>query len=293
MTGNWFWIALASAVFSAGAAVTQKRVLRDTDPLSFSLVVSGVTAVLSLAFLPQLNPESIKTASMLILFGKSVMNALAFLCIMTALKHLDISRALPVMAVSPMIIALLALLILGESLTAAETAGIFLITAGTYSLELKKGEDASYPFRVLAGSKYHKYLITALALISISSVIDKALLSNFKMPPVTFLIFQNFFFFIIFSVIILIRREKGSFGFLRNRDLLILVIVIAALTVLYRWTQIEATKIAPVGLVISVKRLSVLFASIAGSRLFKEENFTRRIIATCLIVGGAMMILRD
>lgn len=290
---NWFWIALASAVFSAGAAVTQKRVLRDTDPLSFSLVVSGITAVLSLAFLPQLNPESIKTSSMLILFGKSVMNALAFLCIMTALKHLDISRALPVMAVSPMIIALLAFLILGESLTLAETAGIFLISAGTYALELKKGEDATYPLRVLAGSKYHKYLFAALALISLSSVIDKALLTNFKMPPVTFLIFQNFFFFIIFTVIFLFRREKGSFGFLRNRNLLILLLVIAALTVLYRWTQIEATKIAPVGLVISVKRLSVLFASIAGSRLFKEENFTRRIIATCLIVGGAMMILRD
>lgn len=293
MITNWFWIALASAFFSAGAAVTQKRVLRDTDPLSFSLVVSGFTAVLSLAFLPQLNPESIKTASMLILFGKSLMNALAFLCIMTALKHLDISRALPVMAVSPMLIALLAFLILGESLTLAETAGIFLITAGTYSLELKKGENASYPFRVLAGSKYHKYLIAALALISLSSVIDKALLSNFKMPPVTFLIFQNFFFFVIFTVISLFRKEKGAFGFLRDRDLLFLVLVIAALTVLYRWTQIEATKIAPVGLVISVKRLSVLFASFAGSRLFKEENFVRRMIATCLIVGGAMMILRD
>ena len=82
-------------------------------------------------------------------------------------------------------------------------------------------------------------------------------------------------------------------SFVINKNVLILIVVIAVVTVLYRWAQIEATKIAPVGLVISVKRLSVLFASIAGAQLFKEGDYMRRAIATILIVGGAMMIFRD
>jgi drug/metabolite transporter (DMT)-like permease len=195
------------------------------------------------------------------------------------------------MAISPMVIAVLAFIFLGESLKPLEVAGIVLISIGTYSLELKKGEGVLYPFSVLAGSKHHRYLLAALALISISSVIDKALLTNFKLPPITFLVFQNFFFFVIFFVIALITGRGKSFAV--NKNVLILIVIIAVLTVLYRWSQIEATKIAPVGLVISVKRLSVLFASIAGAQLFKEGDYVRRAIATVLIVGGAMMIFRD
>lgn len=290
---EWYWIALASAVFSAGAAVLQKKVLFGSDALSFSVAVSALTAVLSLAFIPQIDPASIRPVSIAVLFGKSLLNAIAFLCIMTALKNLEISRALPVMAISPMIIAILAYLLLGETLSVPEVAGIFLISAGIYSLELKKGEDALHPFRVLASSKYHKYLLTALALISVSSVLDKALLTQFKLPPLTFLLFQNFFFFIIFLAIFLFAKGSSLEGLLRGKNVILLLLVIAILTVLYRWTQIEATKIAPVGLVISIKRLSVLFAAIAGSRLFKEESFWKRITATALIVGGAMLIMRD
>ncbi len=288
---DWFWIAFISALLSAAAALMQKKVLIEIDPLNFSFLVSALTAIFSLPFVATIDFASVKIVTILILFGKSILNAMAFLCIMTALKHLEISRALPVMAISPMVIAVLAFIFLGESLKPLEIAGIVLISIGTYSLELKKGEGVLYPFSVLAGSKHHRYLLTALALISISSVIDKALLSNFKLPPVTFLVFQNFFFFVIFFVIVLITGKGRSFAV--NKNVLILIVVIAVVTVLYRWAQIEATKIAPVGLVISVKRLSVLFASIAGAQLFKEGDYVRRAIATILIVGGAMMIFRD
>ncbi len=292
---DWFWIAFISAVLSAAAAIMQKKVLMSIDPLNFSFLISALTAIFSLPFVYTINFATLSNLSLAVLFGKSVLNALAFLCIMTALKHLEISRALPVMAISPMVIAILAFVFLGESLKPLEVAGIILISIGTYSLELKKGEGALHPFKVLSGSKYHRLLLTALALISISSVIDKALLSNFKLPPMTFLVFQNFFFLIIFFVITIVyRRGKISGGsFSLEKKLVILLIAIALVTVLYRWAQFEATKIAPVGLVISVKRISVLIASIAGARLFKEGDYTRRAVAALLIVGGAMMIFRD
>ncbi len=290
---DWFWIAFVSALLSAAAAILQKKVLLSSDPLKFSLVVSAFSAIFSLPFVAGINFETLKALPLAVLFGKSLMNAGAFFCIMTALKHLDISRTLPVMAISPMLIALLAFIFLGESLTAIETLGIALISIGTYSLELKRGESLLHPFRVMGNSVYHRYLFFALALISASSVIDKALLSNFKLPPLVFLVFQNIFFFVIFAVVFYsTRRENPGLAF-NLKGALYLIIVIAVLTVLYRWAQIEATKIAPVGLVISVKRLSVLFASIAGSRIFGEENFARRAIAAILIVGGAMIIMKD
>ena len=47
------------------------------------------------------------------------------------------------------------------------------------------------------------------------------------------------------------------------------------------------------GIVISLKRLSVLFAVLIGARIFKEESYLKKIFVTILIVAGAMMIYED
>lgn len=293
---EWYWLALISAMLSAFAAIMQKKVLGGISAIRFTVIVSIFIALFSTLLISKLDLSSAGTATVLILFSKSVINATAFLCIMYALKHLEISRALPLLASSPMLVAILAFIFLGESLSLFEICGMLLIVFGTYILELKKNEKLSDPFRVFIDSKYHRIILLALLLMSVSAVIDKLLLGRYKLPPVTFLIIQNYFFLIIFFIYWLIYK-------LKNRDVklfsgiqknaVIIIIIIAIVTIGYRWTQIESTKLAPVGLVISLKRLSVLFAVIIGAKLFKEENYLRKVIATALIVAGALMIYED
>jgi len=212
---------------------------------------------------------------------------------MIALKNLEISRALPVLAASPMAVALLAFILLGESLSLTEVLGMVLIVLGTYILELKKNENIIAPFRVFVESKYHRIILIALGLMSLSAILDKLLLTSFKLPPLTFLVMQNYFFLIIFLLYRFLsglknRNEKLFKGVSKN--ILIIIVLIAIATIGYRWTQIEATKLGPVGLVIAVKRLSVLFAVVIGAKLFKEENYLRKVLATLTIVAGALLI---
>jgi len=293
---EWYWLALISAMLSAFAAIMQKKVLGSISALRFSVIVSIFIALFSTILINYLNFSAAGTASILILFLKSIINASAFLCIMTALKHLEISRSLPLLAASPMLVALLAFIFLGEALTLFEVFGMLLIVTGTYILELKKNEKLSDPFRVFIDSKYHRLILLALGLMSVSAVIDKLLLGKFKLPPLTFLIIQNYFFLLIFFIYwnfhkLKNKQEKLFSGLYKTT--LIIIIVIAVVTIGYRWTQIESTKLAPVGLVISLKRLSVLFAVIIGAKLFKEENYLRKVIATAFIVAGALMIYED
>ncbi|HMS35302.1 MAG TPA: DMT family transporter [Ignavibacteria bacterium] len=293
---EWYWLALISAMLSAFAAIMQKKVLRSISALRFTLIVSIFIALFSTLLISRLDLSTAGTATILILFSKSIINATAFLCIMYALKHLEISRALPLLATSPMLVAILAFIFLGESLSLFEICGMLLIVFGTYILELKKNEKLSDPFRVFIDSKYHRIILLALLLISVSAVIDKLLLGKYKLPPVTFLIIQNYFFLIIFFIYWLIYKSgnKGAKLFSGiHKNAVIIMIIIAIVTIGYRWTQIESTKLAPVGLVISLKRLSVLFAVIIGAKLFKEENYLRKVIATALIVAGALMIYED
>lgn len=290
---EWYWLALLSALLSALAAILQKKVLFEISALRFSLIVSLFVAVFSTFLINNQTFTFFSIPSFIVLIFKSILNASAFLCIMIALKNLDLSRTLPLLATSPMIIAILAYIFLGESLTNLEISGMFLIVAGTYVLELKSNEKILQPLKIYIESKFHKIILLALLLMSVSSVLDKLLLTNFKLPPVTFLILQNYMFLIIFFIFWKIYCKKSGKENLFSglpRNVIILIIVIAIVTIGYRWLQFESTKIAPVGLVISIKRLSVLFAVLIGAKIFKEENYFRKVVATLLIVAGALMI---
>ncbi|MFZ1323324.1 MAG: DMT family transporter [Ignavibacteria bacterium] len=296
---TWFWLAILSALLSAAAAILQKKALHDLKALDFTLLMSAFAAVLSAPLFAITDFSNLNTLSFLYLFIKSVLNALAFLCIMTALKNLDLGRTLPILASSPMVIALLAFIFLGEDLKLIEVAGMMLIVIGTYILELKKNESFLYPFLVFKKSGYHRIIIAALLLMSVSSVMDKFILVKFKLPPVLFVAVQNYIFFVIFFLIFMFIRLRSGTGFsfslfAKNKSSLLFVIfVISILTIGYRLAQIEAVKLAPVGIVISLKRLSVLFAVLIGARIFKEESYLKKIFVTILIVAGAMMIYED
>ncbi|MFZ1290092.1 MAG: hypothetical protein WAR79_08375, partial [Melioribacteraceae bacterium] len=58
----------------------------------------------------------------------------------------------------------------------------------------------------------------------------------------------------------------------------------------YRYTQIEAIKLASVALVLTVKRTSVFFASIIGGKIFKEKYLVKKGIGIILILIGAYIL---
>lgn len=134
---DWFLIALLSSLFSAFAAITQKKVLFDLNPVEFSFHLAVVNLVLSIPFFFFINYETINSYNLFILSIKSVIGVLAFLCVMTALKNLQISNALPLLALTPGLVAVFAFLFLGESLSSFEVIGLISLIAGTYILESK------------------------------------------------------------------------------------------------------------------------------------------------------------
>lgn len=291
----WFWLAIFSALLSASAAILQKKTLKELSALNFSFSLSFLIALFSTPLLYFTDTGILSSASAFWLFIKSLINAMAFLCIMTALKNLELSRTLPILAASPLLIALMAYIFLGEDLKLLEVTGMFLIVAGTYILEIRKNENAFYPFVIFRRSEFHRTIILALILMTVSSVMDKFILVKYKLPPVLFVVLQNYYFLLIFSLIILFSKNKPELLIIlkNNKFLILLLVIISLVTIGYRLTQIEAVKLAPVGIVISLKRLSVFFAVLIGARIFREESYLKKIIATSLIVGGAMMIYKE
>ncbi len=288
---EWFILALTSALLSASAAISQKRVLFDLGALEFSFLISIFNLVFSIPFFLALDLSTISVLSLVFLYVKTILGAFAFWCVMLAIKNMEISGALPLMVLTPGLVAVFAFLILGETLVNFEIAGMLLLLAGTYILE-RKGNDLFEPFKVFYRSKNHHYIIFALLLFTATNILDKWLLRDLKLEPFAFMAFQQLFLMINFTIMIFLfgYRPARIISYIDKR-LWQWIILISVLTVGYRYTQIEAVKIAPVALVLSMKRTSVFFATVIGGKIFKEHNLLRKSIATLIMISGALLLI--
>jgi drug/metabolite transporter (DMT)-like permease len=291
---DWFLLASFSAILSALAAISQKKILFTMNALRFSFYVSVFGIIFSVPFFFYISYQNISTFNLIILLLKSVLGALAFLCVMLSIKNLEISKALPLMALTPGFVAVFAFILIGERLTSLELSGLILLLIGTYILEMKPVQTLLEPFQVFFKSKEYRYVIAALLLFTATSIIDKLLLNKYNLPPVEFMAFQQFFIAIIFGIIYLYRRKDGLAVIKKlDKNVIILIIIVAILTIGYRYTQILSTKIAPVSLVLAVKRTSVFFAAIIGGKLFDEKNLFKKAIAAAIIVAGSLLLLQE
>lgn len=289
---EWYIIALVAAFFSASAAILEKKILFKEKALSLSLILALFNLVLAVPFFFFVDYTLVSSSALGVLFFKSILGAVAFLFVMKGIKNLDISKALPLLVLTPGLVAFFAFIILGEALKLIEIGGMVLLLGGTYVLQLKRKEEVLKPVEESVKPKGHYYILGALILFTITSILDKALLQNYKVPLNAFIGFQHLFFAIVFVFLAVIYSRdvnlKKSFKFSWK-----LIAVLAVITITYRYSYLYAVKIAPVALVLSIKRISVFFAVLIGGKLFQDKSLTRRVIATAVMILGAILIIMN
>jgi drug/metabolite transporter (DMT)-like permease len=291
---TWFFLALLSAFLSAFAAITQKKVLFKLGALEFSFLLSVINLLFSIPFFFFIDYQTINSTNLTILFIKSLIGVGAFYCVMVSLKNLDISNALPLLALTPGFVALFAFILLGESLKPVEIIGLFFLIAGTFILESKNFKELFIPFSIFIKSQYHRYIILALLLFTASSIMDKFLLIKLNLSPISLTAFQHIYFALLFSIIYFFFRGKektASIDIKKNH--LGWIALISIITIGYRYTQTVAVSLASVALVLAIKRTSVFWATVIGGKLFNDKDLLKRSIAAVLILVGAILILRE
>lgn len=287
----WQLLAFTSALFSALAAVFEKKALLKSDPLVFSLILSALTMFFTLPFLLYADLNALEFATVAVLFGKSVLGAFAFLLVMHGLKRLDISASLPLLVLTPGFVAVFAFVLLNESLSLYDILGMVLLLGGTYVLQLRKGHSLLEPFRFAQRNKAYLYIMGAILLFTTTSILDKALLSSFRLQPEAFLPLQQVFYTFVFVLVFLFRKNKPDDIKIQLQSTWKWILLVAVFAVIYRYSHILAVKGGPVALVLSIKRTSVFFATIIGGTLFLERNLLKRSIAVLIMIAGAILII--
>lgn len=287
---DWFLLALCSAIFSALASVFEKKSLFTLTALEFSFFISVFVFVFSIPFLFTINYNAIIPVHMAILFVKTALASASFFFVMNGIKRMELSGSLPLMVLTPGLVALSAFFILGESLSFSQIAGMVVLLGGTVFLQwsvTSVNQLNVWSFFKIAGNRY---MLAALLIYTVTALLDKALLSTWKVPMDQFMGIQHFFQLVIFGSFYVGWKKTENWK-PKLKQVWIFLILIALFTIVYRYTQFLAMREGSVALVLTIKRISVFFAILMAGKMFHEHKLWQRSLATLILLFGAFLIV--
>jgi transporter family protein len=142
MTAGWFYWALWSAAFAALTAIFAKIGLEGVDSDLATLVRTSVILVVLAGFVyvagKWSNPLSLAPKTWLFLVLSALATGASWVCYFRALKIGDASKVAPVDKLSLLLVALFAVVFLGERPSGREWIGILMVGAGVLILGFRR-----------------------------------------------------------------------------------------------------------------------------------------------------------
>jgi uncharacterized membrane protein len=204
-----------------------------------------------------------------------------------AIRVSPLSLTLPFLALTPAFLVFTGWAFLGETVGRSGLAGIGLVVAGSYVINLAHAErDLLGPFKAIFRERGTGLMVIAAALYSLTSLIGKVLVQHSS--PAYF----SLHYAIVMSLVLApggLRGQRGppSRG---GVGLVVLSALCFSLMILFHMLAIET---ATVAYMIALKRLSGTFGVIYGRVFFQERTLGQRLAGSVIMVVGALLILRE
>jgi drug/metabolite transporter (DMT)-like permease len=215
---------------------------------------------------------------------------LAMLCYMTAIRDSPLALTLPYLAFTPVFTTLTGYVLLDERVSASGLAGILLVVAGAWLLNIEHLRTAqrnawAAPLRAMLNQRGAQLMLIVAGLYSLSSVMGKGAMQY--APPV---FFGPFYFCVlgVVTVALFSLREPAIGRVIWRRPVHHLLIGTAmAVMVMAHFLAIRQVEVA---YMIAVKRTSLLFGIAYGAALFGETRVLAHLLAGGLMVTGVAFI---
>lgn len=287
---DWLVYALICAFLTGSASLVHKKALIKQHAMQYSATLAFIALIFTLPIYLLIDYSRLELVPIVIAFFVSIFGSVAFLLVAKGLRHMELSAAAPLLVLGPVFSAILAYFVLGEALTPMQILGVIVVLAGAYVLEVHDLHHLLHPFQNVEHRKYGGLIITALLLYAVGSVGDRMILSHYGMQPLAFTAITHTFMAINFLILISIFYD-GFKGIRRGiQEAGPWITLVAILTVGYRIAQAQAVKLAFVGLVLPIKRMSSFFVTLIGGNIFHEEKIARKSIACLIMVTGVVLI---
>ncbi|MBN2026545.1 MAG: EamA family transporter [Actinobacteria bacterium] len=279
-------LALLVAFFVAGRDALSKITLKEMD----EYVVCWATALLTFLFLlPTLffvPMPYIREGFLMSLFIGAVLNLLARLVFLKAIKGADLSLVAPLLSFSPAFLMLTAPLFSRETPTLYGVVGLGLMLIGSCILTIRKG-DVGYraSIRNLLMQRWVRMGLVVAIIWGIAGLVDKAGIHD-SSPLFWAVCVQGFM--VVLAMPVVVRRTWA-----RGRKIaptLKPIIPIGFANAVVIGCYVMALSISPVSVVFTLYQTNIVISVLLGWLLFKERDINDRLKGASVMLAGAIVI---
>ncbi len=288
----WFGFALLSAVLYSFRGILEKTAVIHSNKYVLGLGIRLFALpffVIPFLFNPELFvpiqhlPASFWIAVIVVSFVSTPLETIFYY---EAIKKEELSLALPILSLAPVLTIGVAAVVFGERPSLLGALGVVVILAGVYALKIGHAREGLLePLRHLARSKGVQFMAIVACSLAVGSVFDKmgVKASNVYMYALfnyAFVSLSLGFFALKKAPQHLYQLKMHTGAFLR------IGVIVAAYTLLY----LLALNEGPTAYVVAIRNASVLLSIILGVLLFKEKDLATKIVAGILIFAGLVLI---
>ncbi|WP_303908544.1 DMT family transporter [Thiohalomonas denitrificans] len=210
---------------------------------------------------------------------------------MTAIRDAPLHLTVPYLAFTPVFNIGTGWLILGETVSMEGFAGVLLVVAGAWLLNVRRSNGFGLqawlePFRAIFRERGSRTMLGVALIYSVTSVVGKA-----AMGHGTPLSFGPFYFVVLGGVAVFLfafPRPSRLSVLVRRPGIHLLVGLFIATMVVTHFLALDRIEVA---YMVAVKRTSLLFGIAYGAIWFGERGLLRHLAAGSLMVAGVALIL--
>ena len=282
----WFILAFATAFCVATGDALTKKFFGRFSPYEMAIVVSLYSLPFLLITFPLITIPKLDNVFWQTVLILVPVDIFALYLYMKAIKLSPLSLSIPFLSFTPVFMILTGFLILDEIPNVWGSCGILLVVAGSYVLyssKIKYGYLA--PLRAIRKEPGSWLMLVVAMLYSILAVLGKKAIQH-SSP-----IFFGFFFLAAVNITILIlfpllsKIKWNALSKMPGRGL-----CVGFILYLHILLHVLAISMVKAVYMISVKRMSILFAVIYGWLLFKETDIKSRMLGAVLMFLGIGVI---
>ena len=295
---NWVNTAILSAAIMGVVNILDSHLLSKRMPglRAFLLPVAIIHLIYgSLLFALFPLPEGVGTWPVLAAVGSGMLRTAAVIIMLDSLQREEVSRVIPVVYTYPVFVAIMAVPLLGESLTHLEWLAIAIVVAGAVIVSARQSPFSSTGWRSKSFLLFVSSLLFAGA--DIASKYALAYISFWNMFSLTTFCMSGIFLLIsvrtnIIRQLIDMKQRNTAMGLLAFNETL------APAGIVLSFWALQRGPVSLVSTILSSRPMFVLIFALILSRLWPaflewhpgKRLLALRLIATAMIVGGITII---
>jgi drug/metabolite transporter (DMT)-like permease len=283
----WLLFGLLSASTDAGKNVLAKRSTGTFNSIVITWAWVAYSLILLLPLMFWGGIPALDQTFWLAFSARVVLDIISLVLYVEALRRSDLSLTLPMLALTPLFLLGSGLLLNNEWPSTLSLAGVLLIVAGTYFLNFKRGMlHALEPLQAIYKNTGALMMLAVAIIWGVTGSLHKLAILH-----------SNPYFYtglgaLVIAVILTPLAWWSShedFKKAASKEYLPQLLPIGILDGITVLSQFIGQSITLTVLVISLKRTSIIFSSLMGWALFKEDIRTR-IAPICVMVLGVILI---